>query len=105
MRRHRGLQVVTSSDGDEATGIDREHVGDRTCIAAQQGRPGKDQGTGVDGLAREPRAFVLLTDELTEHLSVYPGLVNIWCEQDVGLVQNLSLGNQVACLLALEYEP
>ena len=102
--RHHGLQIVAGADRDELAGLAGEQFADPPRVAAPHRDPGEDQRAGVDLVGIDHGVFVLLLEERAERIGVDLVLGRVGREQDVGLVEGLALGHDVAAVEALQYD-
>ena len=102
--RHHGLQAVAGADRDELAGLPGKQLADGARIAPAHRDAGEDQRAGVDLVGIDLGVLVLLGDEGAERVGVDRLLGRIGREQDVGLIEGLALGDDVAAVEPLQHD-
>ena len=98
MRGHHRLEAVAGRDRDHLAGLTREKLADLAGIAAAHRDAGQDQRAGVDLVRIDIGVLVLTLDKRAERGRVDLLLGGIGREQDIGLVESLTGGDDVAAI-------
>ena len=98
MGGHHRLEAVAGGDRDHLAGLACEQVADLAGIAPAHGDAGEDQRASVDLVGIDVGGLVLVLDEGAQCLGVDLLLGGIGREQDVGLVEGLAGGDDVAAV-------
>ena len=96
MGGHDRLETIAGRDSDHLAGLACEQFADLARIAAAHGDAGQDQRAGVDLVRIDVGGLVLVLDEGAERLGVDLLLGGIGREQDIGLVEGLAGGDDIA---------
>ncbi len=88
----------------ELAGLGGEQLADGAGVGAPHGDAGQDQRAGVDLVRRDARGLVLRIDECAELVGVDRHVGGVGREQDVGFVEHLALGDDVAVVEPLQQQ-
>ena len=102
--RHHGFQAVAGAHRDELAGLLGEQFADGARVLALHRDAGEDQRAGVDLVGIDLGVGVFLGDEGAERLGVDGVLGGIRRQQDVGGVERLALGDDVAAVEPLQHD-
>ena len=103
--RHHGFQAVAGADGDELAGLLGEQFADGAGVLPLHRDAGQDQRAGVDLVGIDLGVGVFLLDEGAERLGVDGVLGGVGRQQDVGGVERLALGDDIAAVEPLQHDP
>ena len=95
---HHRLETIAGRDRDHLAGLACEQFADLAGIAPAHGDAGQDQRAGVDLVRIDVGGLVLVLDEGAERLGVDLLLGGIGREQDIGLVEGLAGGDDIAAV-------
>src|SRR6266545_3723473 len=98
------FERVARAHRNEFPRLGREQLADRPGVAAPDGDAGEDQGARVDRFGIDSGEFVLPVDEAPERHRVDGSVARIRSEKNLGLVNDLALGHDVAVVEPLEHE-
>ncbi len=96
MGGHHRLQAIAGRNRDHLAGLACEQFADFAGVAPPHGDAGEDQRASVDLVGIDVGGLILVLDEGAEHLGVDLLLGGIGREQDIGLVEGLAGGDDVA---------
>ncbi len=102
--RHHRFEIVAGADRDQLAGLAREQFADLSRIAAADRDAGEDQRAGVDLVGIDHGVFVLLLEERAQRVGVDLILGRIGREQNVGLIEGLALGDDIAAVEPFQHD-
>ena len=102
--RHHGFQAVAGADGDELAGLLGEQIADGAGVLPLHRDAGEDQRAGVDLVGIDLGVGIFLLDEGAERVGVDGVLGGVGRQQDVGGVERLALGDDIAAVEPLQHD-
>ncbi len=102
--RHHRFQTVAGADRDHPACLACEQFADAPRILPPHRDTGEDQRAGIDLVRLDLGVLVLARDEGAERIGVDGVFAGIGRQQDVGLIEALALGDDIAAVEPLQHD-